>query len=98
MPTVTTFGQYTICRPLLDNVPEQPEGAELTDCPYCGCKCWKMAKESGPMPIHGTFTAACTRCAFNRGIRQREMDAIRADREARGIPPGPYTLRPSTPA
>jgi hypothetical protein len=79
---VPNYGSQTVCRPRRDSFPgrEPFPGATLTACPYCGCQCWKVPQEPDPLPPD--TTAACTVCAINRGLHQREMDALRARREA----------------
>lgn len=54
-----------VCRPLRENVPEQPDGAELTICSVCGTECWKLAMEPDRLPKH--VIATCTRCALRAG-------------------------------
>jgi hypothetical protein len=78
------YGKYTVCRPLLVNIPERPAGAVLETCPYCGAACWKLAIEPEPLPPD--FTAACTHCALKRASLQREMDLARSRREANAAP------------
>jgi len=68
---------FTICRPLLENVPEGAPGWTLTTCPYCGRDCWKHPSEPDPLPPG--YQAACTPCALKRMTRQRAMDAKLAE-------------------
>jgi hypothetical protein len=77
------YGSQTVCRPRADSPGlggRVPAGAAPAECPYCGRACWKLPQEPDPLPPD--TTAACTACAINRGMYQREMDARRARREA----------------
>jgi hypothetical protein len=74
------YGPWTVARPRVEYVPVAPEGATLSECPYCGCQCWQLALEK-KVSMPGGFTAACSLCAMKRGSHQREMDEARAARE-----------------
>ncbi len=77
------YGDSTVCRPLVENVPMAGEAGWVeTICPYCGKPCWRTNLEEC-LPADGSWTAACTACALKRGHHQREMDRARAEREAK---------------
>lgn len=78
------YGQQTICRPLVSNVPTPREGWTLAACPYCGLPCWKQDIEERAMAacnLLGGATVACTACAMKRSMFQEQMDAERFQRE-----------------
>lgn len=53
-----------ICRPLRENVPDQPSGALLTRCGYCGRECWALAAEAKLPASMAALPRACTACAL----------------------------------
>jgi hypothetical protein len=79
--TVPNYGDLTVCRPLVANVPHPDVGWERSVCPYCGEACWITPMEPRPLPVG--VTAACTLCTIQRGADQREMDRLRFEREER---------------
>ena len=79
-PLTPNYGKFTLCRPMLKNVPGGKPGWTLVSCPYCGCDCWKQVIEPDPLPAN--CAAACTECALKRNYHQREMDAARYAKES----------------
>lgn len=77
------YGQHTLMRPMLINVPDAPAGAELSACPYCDRSCWVMPQEQNLPPVMAavSHTSACSACAFSRNNRQAELDMGRWLRE-----------------
>jgi len=67
-------------------VPDGRPGWKLTECSYCGKRCWKTDVEPDPLP--DGLEAACTNCALKRGYSQREMDVERGSREMHQGPVG----------
>jgi hypothetical protein len=77
---VDVYGDTTLARPRVSNVPEPPDaGSVQVPCDWCGDACWKRGLEPDPLPP-GT-AAACSGCALMRGTHQREMDMARRHRE-----------------
>lgn len=62
-----TGQKQVVCRPLRSNVPDPRPEWVLTQCPKCGCECWKTDLEPDQLPKH--VAAACTNCALLMGAK-----------------------------
>ena len=52
--------------PMRKNIPVGRDGWELTQCPACGCECWKTPLLS--VALQQGATALCTECSLRKGV------------------------------
>lgn len=52
--------------PMRKNIPVGRDGWELTQCPVCGCECWKTPLLS--IALQQGATALCSKCALRKGV------------------------------
>lgn len=55
--------------PMRKNIPVGRDGWVLTQCPACGCDCWKT--QILPAALQQGAVALCTECALKKGMGEK---------------------------